>query len=83
MVKCCDEEMLVAGQWNHCRVCGKRLVDVPSGKEREFLSDRIVEYVADYQPLWKEFSVIMHELWRAGVYEDYEPKVPYEWKGME
>lgn len=82
MIFCCDEEMLIAGRWHHCRKCDKRLVEYPHGKDRIVLAELIVSYVQNYDPLWREFEPIFHELWRAGYYEDYEPKLPKNWIGV-
>jgi len=80
MITCCGKEMMKAHDWYHCLVCGKRLREHPHGKEREMIAEMVIEEVHANIMTWKEFHEIFHELWRAGHYEDYEPKVPEEWR---
>lgn len=80
MVECCGEEMIVLGRWHHCRKCQKRLVDFPFDEDRKVLGELISGYIQEFNPTWKEFNGIVHELWRWRYYEGYEPKLPDGWK---
>ena len=80
MLKCCEQEMLRAGDWFHCTICGMRLRAHPCGKDAAIISELVIEEVHENIMTWKEFHAIVHELWRAGHYEDYEPKIPPEWE---
>lgn len=79
MIQCCGKDMLVSGRWYHCEMCHKRLVDIPYGEDREVLAELISDYLQEFEPTWKEFCSIIHELWREGLYDGYEPKVPETW----
>ena len=79
MITCCGEEMMKADRWYHCRVCHKRLLEHPYGKDQSVIADLVIEYVQEYLPMWKEFQNIFHELWREGYYEDYTADVPEVW----
>ena len=80
MVECCKQEMLKAGDWYHCEICGMRLRAHPYGKDKTIISEMIIEEVHANMMTWKDLCAIVHELWRAGYYEDHEPNVPEEWK---
>ena len=80
VVKCCEQEMIQAGDWYHCEVCGKRLRAHPYGRDRAIISELVIENVRESMMTWKEFNAIFHELWRAGHNDDYEPNIPNEWK---
>ncbi len=80
MIQCCGEEMLVSVGWYHCRKCRKRLVEVPRDKETNVLASMIVDYVDEYDVGWTTLQNIVHELWKQGHYEGYEPKVTDKWK---
>lgn len=79
MIECCKQEMVTAGTWYHCEVCGMRLRAHPYGKDQAILSELVIEEVHSNMMTWKEFHAIFHELWRAGYYGDYEPKLPEWW----
>jgi len=79
MIKCCDEEMMVSNGWYHCKKCDKRLIEVPHNKETLIIAQLVVEYVNEYDPYWEELRDVLHELWRQGHYEGYEPKVADKW----
>jgi len=79
MIKCCGQEMMKAGYWHHCKVCGMRLREHPCEKDQSIISELVIEEVHENIMTWKEFYAVFHELWRAGHYEDYEPNVPEEW----
>ena len=79
MIECCGREMIHAGDWYHCEICGMRLRAHPYGKERAIISEMVIEEVQKNMMPWKKVHAIIHELWRAGYYGDYEPDVPEEW----
>jgi len=79
MIQCCGEEMLVSGDWYHCRKCQNRLIKCLHGGEIKTLAYMIVEHVSEFDPAWKDINPIFHELWKQGHYEGYEPKVPDKW----
>jgi len=79
LIKCCDEEMLVSGDWYHCKKCQKRLVEVPHDKETQVIAAMLVEYVDEYDVGWTTLQRILHELWKQGHYEEYDPQVPDNW----
>lgn len=79
MIKCCDEEMLVSNNWYHCRKCNKRLIEVPHDKETNVIAQMLVEHVDEYDVGWITLQHIIHELWKQGHYEGYEPKVTDRW----
>jgi hypothetical protein len=39
----------------------------------------IVEYVDEYDVGWTTLQNIVHELWKQGHYEGYEPKLSDDW----
>ena len=80
MIECYGKEMMRAGDWYHCIVCGMRLRAHPYGKDQAIISEMVIEEVHENIMTWKEFHAIFHELWRAGHYEDCEPNVPDVWK---
>ena len=80
MIECCGQEMIKAGDWYHCEVCGKRLRAHPHGKDKAIISEMLIEEVQENLMTWRELREIVHELWRAGHYEDHEPNVPEGWK---
>ena len=79
MIKCCDEEMLISNGWYHCKKCYKRLIEVPHNKETNIIAQMLVEYVAEYDVGWTTLQHIIHELWKQGHYEGYEPKIHDGW----
>lgn len=80
IIKCCDKPMEQMDIYLHCMVCKKtRLIDYPHGSERKVLASLILEYVGEYDVGWTTLQNIIHELWKAGHYEDYEPKVSEDW----
>ena len=82
-VICCEHEMIEAGKWFHCGVCGRGLISMQPSETKEVLGQLICDYVIDYTPLWKEFNYAMHELWKFGTYEDYDIKISEEWEPKE
>ena len=80
MITCCGEEMLKAGDWYHCKICGMRLRAHPYGKDQAIIAELVVEEVHENIMTWKEFHAIFHELWREGHYEDYVADVPEVWR---
>ena len=78
-LECCGRKMIKAGDWYHCEVCGMRLRAHPHGQERAIISEMIIEEVQKNMMAWKELQAIVHELWRAGHYEDYESEILEEW----
>ena len=83
MIKCCDEDMLISGDWYHCRKCSNRFIRCLHGEETSVLANMIVEHTAEYDPTWKELQYIFHELWKQGHYEGYEPDVSDKWNTSE
>jgi len=79
MIQCCGEDMLISNGWHHCGKCGKRLIEVPHNKETRVLAFMLVEYVDEYDVGWTTLQKIVHELWKQGHYEGYEPKVSDQW----
>jgi len=82
MVICCGIEMLKSYTFLHCGKCGKRLIEYSPNTDRQLISYLIQNYISEYDLSWKEFSKIIHELWKSGHYEGYEPDVVEEWKGL-
>ena len=80
MIECCGQEMIRAGDWYHCEICGMRLRAHPHGKDKAIIAEMVIEEVQSNLMTWKELREIVHELWRAGHYEEYEPEIPKEWK---
>lgn len=56
-----------------------RLIEFPHGKELGTITELIINHVLEYDPSWKEFEKTMHEMWKAGHYEGYEPELSKEW----
>lgn len=79
MIKCCDEEMMISGDWYHCRKCSTRLIRCLHGEETTVLANMIVEYTNEYDPTWRELQYILHELWKQGHYAEHTPDVPDNW----
>ena len=76
-VICCGKDMLQIGNYLHCKTCQRRLRDYPCGKELAVLAELLVSYVQEFDPSWKDLQRILHELWKAGHYEDYESNLPW------
>lgn len=79
MIRCCGEDMLVSGDWYHCRKCKNRLIKCLHGNETKTLASMIVGHVDEYGTGWTTLQNIIHELWKHAHYEGYEPKVPDKW----
>ena len=79
MIECCGIKMIKAGDWYHCENCGRRLRAHPYGKNKAIIAEMVIEEVQNNLMTWKELREIVHELWRAGRDESYEPNVPEEW----
>jgi len=82
MIYCCNQEMLIMDDWYHCRSCYKRLLEIPETKERMAIADLLAEYIPSYTPTWKELQATIKELWKEGTYEDYDAKLPKEWRKL-
>ena len=78
-LECCGQEMLQAGDWYHCLVCGRRLRAHPHGQDKAIIAEMVLEEVQSNLMTWQELRAIIHELWRAGHDDEYEPKIPEEY----
>ena len=82
-LECCNEEMLIAGRWCHCRKCGMKLIKIEYedgvGNDKRIVTELLNDIISSDGMTWKKFGGIMHEIWREAYYEDYEGNYPEDW----